>query len=89
MQNNQQQGQTIQVDLTKCESIACDTVLLDEKGGKKICGSLFKPKVEMKIVSAIYSPTGSEITIPVMTFFCENCGKRLESGNTPMIYIMK
>ena len=61
MQNNQQQ---IPVNLKEAEDILCSE-----------CGNIyFVPVVLMKKVSALLSPTGKEIMVPVQTFQCASCG---------------
>lgn len=53
-----------QIDLSKTVSISCD----------KCRGKTFKQSLLLRKMSAIVSPNGHEIIIPVQVFKCEDCG---------------
>ena len=42
-----------------CEKCECNT---------------FDPVVMIRVVSALVSPTGQEVTVPIQTFACTKCG---------------
>tara|TARA_Y100000310_G_C20163950_1_gene570497 strand:- start:256 stop:474 length:219 start_codon:yes stop_codon:yes gene_type:complete len=60
--NNQQQQQ-VPINIKDAEDIECDE-----------CKNLyFSPVVVIKRVSALLSPTGQEVMVPVQTFQCSSC----------------
>ena len=61
MNGNQQQ---IRVNLDDAEDILCD----------ECSNNHFEPAFQMKRVSALVSPTGEEVMLPVQTFQCNKCG---------------
>ena len=44
-------------------------------------GNLFTPSFLMKKVSALQSPTGEKMLIPIQVFRCDNCGEVLDPNN--------
>ena len=63
MDMNQQQQQ-IRVNLKDAEDVKCDE-----------CENVyFSPVAGMKPLSALVSPTGKEVLVPVQTFQCVKCG---------------
>ena len=65
MNNNigQQQQQQIKVDLNSADDVNCD----------ECEGTLFAPVFFVKRLSALVSPTGEEVMVPVQTFQCAKC----------------
>lgn len=59
-----QPTQQIPVDLKNAQDIQCE----------KCMGKYFIPVFSIKKVSALISPTGEELMVPVQTFKCSNCG---------------
>jgi uncharacterized Zn finger protein len=54
----------IELNLNDAADIACTQ-----------CGSLyFAPAVRLKKVSAVVSPTGEEMVVPIQLWECTNCG---------------
>ncbi len=43
--------------------------------------NLFTPSFLMKKVSALQSPTGEKMLIPIQVFRCDNCGEVLDPSN--------
>tara|TARA_R110002020_G_scaffold293770_1_gene509499 strand:- start:3013 stop:3216 length:204 start_codon:yes stop_codon:yes gene_type:complete len=41
-------------------------------------GSYFTPSFMMKKVSALQSPTGQQMVVPVQVFKCDSCGEVLD-----------
>ena len=63
MDNKQQQK--INIDLSQSEALTC-----------KECGSeQFKMRYMIRKISALLSPTGEEMLIPVQVFACGACGQ--------------
>ena len=55
--------QKINIDISKADDVACD-----------VCGNLyFTPVLMVKRLSALLSPTGKEIKIPVQMLQCTSC----------------
>ena len=52
-----------QVDLSKTTQVSCE----------ECDGKTFKQTVMLRKLSALVSPTGSEVLIPVAVFGCEHC----------------
>lgn len=65
MQNqNKQTQQRVNIDLSQSESMVC-----------KECGSeQFKMEYLIRKVSALLSPTGEEMVVPIQIFSCSKCG---------------
>jgi hypothetical protein len=52
------------LDLNSATDLTCDN-----------CGSMkFQVTFLLKQVSALISPTGEDVTIPIQTFSCQSCG---------------
>ena len=46
------------------------------------CGcELFTPSFLIKKVSALQSPTGQQMVLPIQVFRCDNCGEVLDPSN--------
>ena len=58
------QVQQPQLDLSQATDLECDEC--EHK--------LFKQSYMVKKVSALISPTGEEIVVPIQVFSCESCG---------------
>lgn len=65
MQNqNKPIQQKVNIDISQADTVKCAE-----------CGSeQFKMEYLIKKVSALLSPTGDEVIIPVQVFSCSNCG---------------
>jgi len=63
MNNTGQQQQQIKVDLSSAVDVKCD----------ECEGTLFVPVFAMKRLSALLSPTGEEVMVPMQTFKCTKC----------------
>jgi len=61
---NQQPNLKEQIDLSKTTPISCD----------KCGGKTFEQSLLLRKMSAIVSPNGHEIIIPVQVFKCASCG---------------
>ena len=61
---NQKGQMQEQIDFSKTSEICCD----------KCGGKTFKQTLLMRRMSALASPTGNEMIIPMAVFACENCG---------------
>jgi hypothetical protein len=62
--NQQQQQQQLRVSLKDAEDVKCDE-----------CQSIyFSAVAAIKRLSALMSPSGKEVMVPVQTFQCVNCG---------------
>ena len=61
---NQPTQQQIPVDLKNAQDIECE----------ECKGQYFSPVFSIKKISALISPTGQEMMIPVQTFQCSSCG---------------
>tara|TARA_R110000824_G_scaffold268973_2_gene457565 strand:- start:533 stop:751 length:219 start_codon:yes stop_codon:yes gene_type:complete len=61
--NNTGQQQQIKVDLSGAEGIKCG----------ECDGELFVPVFFVKRISALVSPTGKEVMVPLQTFQCTSC----------------
>jgi len=48
---------------------------------EKCDGKYFTPSFAMKKVSALQSPTGQKMLIPMQLFSCNNCGEVLDPNN--------
>ena len=42
---------------------------------------LFTPSFMIKKVSALQSPTGQQMVLPIQVFRCDNCGEVLDPSN--------
>ena len=75
---DQQQQQSVNVDLSKATTLKCENKRTDlEKGVQIECGNtLFAPGFELKKVSALVSPSGQTSVAPIQIFYCTNCGSR-------------
>lgn len=62
--NNQQGNQQMPIDFSLATDVVCSS-----------CGNqFFQPVLMCKKLSAIASPTGEEILIPIETAICTKCG---------------
>jgi hypothetical protein len=60
--------QQMNIDLSKAEDVGCEK-----------CENLyFSPVILIKKLSAIISPTGQEVKVPVQCFQCTKCNHILE-----------
>jgi hypothetical protein len=69
--NNQQNNERMPLDLSNATDILCS-----ECGG-----SIFQPVLKFKKISAILSPTGEEIILPIETCVCIKCGNLNDEFN--------
>ena len=68
MQSRQQQ---VNIDLSKAEDVGCEK-----------CENLyFTTVIIMKKLSALISPTGQELNVPVQCLQCNECGHVLKPPN--------
>lgn len=63
-QQNKPQQQKINIDLSQAETMKC--IECDSEQ--------FKMEYLIKKISALLSPTGDEMVIPVQVFSCSKCG---------------
>ena len=64
MLTDKKQQANVQLDLSQAETILCEK-----------CGNgLFIQSFFLKKLSALVSPTGQEVVIPVQVYSCGNCG---------------
>ena len=59
----------LNIDPSELPSITCD----------KCSGERFSPTYIIKKVSALQSPTGKEILVPIQLYKCDDCGEALKS----------
>tara|TARA_R110002020_G_scaffold200272_4_gene402412 strand:- start:1955 stop:2161 length:207 start_codon:yes stop_codon:yes gene_type:complete len=57
------------IDITDADDICC----------KECSGVYFKQLIRIKKISALLSPTGQDIVVPVQVVQCDRCGKIDES----------
>lgn len=63
-QQNKPIQQKVNIDISQAESVKCSDCNSDQ----------FEMKYLIKKVSALLSPTGDEVVIPIQVFACANCG---------------
>jgi len=81
--NNRQQQ--IKVNLDDCPSLFCPNCrkLHKDQGN-------FRPLVRFKVVPATLSPSGREMLVPIIQYFCSKCGGQLKDENQiPVITIQR
>jgi len=69
--NSQKTNDKMQLDISNASDLLCSS-----------CGhNLFQPVLMFKKVSAIISPTGEEMLIPIETCVCVKCGNMNDEFN--------